>query len=70
MWKALNVEVRLYVEDSVANVGLNYFSGAAIGLSDGFSDAAFEAVAEDKMIPSGAMVFGGEVYTGWMTHWG
>lgn len=68
LWTALGIPGPFYTEDGLGQVEANHTNvpGGAIGLSGGNVQAVLEAQQAFPGVPS----FGGEVYTGWLTHWG
>jgi hypothetical protein len=66
MWKELNIVCAEYYVDWIINIRKSYWDGANIGINDGRYQSEFDYVR--SLEPQG-MIFGGEIYSGWLTHW-
>ena len=71
MWKDLKVECQFYYEDAAEFAHFHYWPGAAIGLSGATSPQYYLRLRHEqrKVFTPNTFIFGGEIYTGWMTHW-
>lgn len=67
MWRDLGVISEQYYVDTVYNIEKSHWSGANIGINDGITEAQY--IYARNIEPKG-MIFGGEIYSGWLTHWG
>lgn len=67
MWRTLGVESEEYYVDTVVNLQKCHWSGANIGINDGISE---EQYTYARTFEKKGMIFGGEIYSGWLTHWG
>jgi len=71
MWKDLNVECEFYIEDAYRNWQKHYWPGAHIGISSGEPNMSdYTLILSSPERDNSTIVFGGEIYTGWLTHWG
>ncbi|GAA2143675.1 beta-galactosidase [Kitasatospora kazusensis] len=68
LWIAAGVTGPFYTEDGLSQVesGHTYVSGGAIALSGGDAPSVAQARKDFPAVPAMA----GEVYPGWLTHWG
>ena len=69
MWETAGIEIPFYTADGATPYMLEAGSipGCAIGLDPGTNERHF---AEAAKLGRNAPVFCGELYPGWLTHWG
>lgn len=67
MWHGLGVECDEYYVDTVSNLEKCHWSGANIGINNGISEDQYTFA---RTFERTGMIFGGEIYSGWLTHWG
>lgn len=67
IWKDLGVTTDQYHADPSSVLARSHWSGANMGVNNGVTDNDY-AIAK-KLDPS-VYIFGGEIYPGWLTHWG
>lgn len=66
IWRDLGVECAQYYVDAIQNIDKCYWTGANIGINNGIKQEEYDYVEENYET---AYVFGGEIYSGWLTHW-
>lgn len=66
MWKELDVICPEYYVDWIINIRKSHWEGANIGLNDGKFQIEFDYIRSFEKV---GMIFGGEIYSGWLTHW-
>lgn len=67
IWLELGVTTEQYHADPPCCIHKSHWKGGIIGVNNGNSKDDYELAR--KLDPD-VFVFGGEIYTGWMTHWG
>lgn len=67
IWKDLGVTTDQYHADPSSVLARSHWAGGNMGVNNGVSDNDY-AIAK-KLDPS-VYIFGGEIYPGWLTHWG
>lgn len=67
MWVELDLTVEEYYVDWVENLQKSHWNGANIGINNGVSEEQF---AYARTFEKTGTLFGGEIYSGWLTHWG
>ena len=68
LWKDLNVtDIPEYYVDWFENIEKCHWEGANIGINNGIVENQW--VKTREMEPKGYLL-GGEIYSGWLTHWG
>lgn len=67
MWRDIGVECDEYYVDTVSNLNKCHWSGANIGINDGNTE---EQYVYARTLEKTGLIFGGEIYSGWLTHWG
>ena len=67
MWSSLDVDSEQYYVDTVYNLEKCYWSGANIGINDGNTEVQYQFA---KTLGKTGVIFGGQIYSGWLTHWG
>lgn len=67
MWDDLGVECAQYYVDVVSNIEKSHWKGANIGINNGIVQSQYDYA---RTIEKNGLIFGGEIYTGWLTHWG
>jgi beta-galactosidase len=67
MWRDLGVNADEYYVDTAQNLEKCHWSGANIGINDGITE---EQYVYARTLEKKGMIFGGEIYSGWLTHWG
>lgn len=68
MWKDLNVTITEYFVDAYFALDKTYWDGAeAVGMNGVMAESYYADIK--KKYPN-SYLFGGEIYSGWMTHWG
>ena len=67
MWHDLKIRTAEYYVDWFINIRKSYWPGASIGLNDAFTQVEVDYI-HTSLDPT-AMVFGGEIYSGWITWW-
>ena len=67
IWSSLNVTVEQYHADTSSSISKSHWQGGNIGVNAANSENNYAAA---KAIDPYVFIFGGEIYPGWMTHWG
>ena len=67
MWHDLNIYTSEYYVDWFINIRKSYWPGASIGLNDAFTQFQIDYI--HTSLDPNAMVFGGQIYSGWITFW-
>lgn len=70
MWKELGANSEFYYADAYENWKKQYWKGAHIGISGGISHSKYHLAQISKLRSKDSLIFGGEIYSGWLTHWG
>lgn len=66
IWKDLDIHVTEYYVDWIENIHKCHWPGANIGIND-FSKQEQEDIV--RKFEKDGFLLGGEIYSGWMTHW-
>lgn len=67
MWRDLGIITSEYYVDWIINIRKSHWRGANIGLNDAFTQVEIDYI-KTTLEPRG-LVFGGEIYSGWLTFW-
>lgn len=67
MWKDLNVTTEQYHADGPNLVQYSHWTGGNIGVNGAIAESSY---ANAKSLDPNVFIFGGEIYPGWLTHWG
>lgn len=67
IWKDLGVTIDQYHADPTSALSKSHWPGGNMGVNNGVSEADYTTAK--KLDPS-VYIFGGEIYPGWLTHWG
>lgn len=67
MWLTLGIQTDQYYVDTVDNLEKSHWDGANIGINDGNTEEKYLIA---RLIEPQGLLFGGEIYSGWLTHWG
>jgi len=63
----LGVKTDEYYVDTIVNIEKCHWDGANIGINDGVTQEQYDYA---RQIEPKGMLLGGEIYSGWLTHWG
>jgi beta-galactosidase len=67
IWYTWGINTDQYYVDTISNIKKSHWDGANIGINDGVTE---EQYTNARSIEPNGMIFGGEIYSGWLTHWG
>ena len=67
IWSDLNVTIEQYHADTASVLKNSHWSGGNIGVNSANVESDYEAA---KKLDPNVYIFGGEIYPGWLTHWG
>jgi beta-galactosidase len=67
IWRDLGVNIDQYHADPASVMAKSHWAGGNIGVNGGVTQTDYDNAK--KLDPS-VFIFGGEIYPGWLTHWG
>lgn len=66
MWNNLGINCEMYYVDWIINIQKCHWEGANIGLNNFNTQIEYDYI---RSFESTGIIFGGEIYSGWLTHW-
>lgn len=68
LWRGLIGDFEFYHADGYGMLAAGHVQGLSVGINGGTNLAEYQQAR--RTYPDAKLVFGGEIYPGWLTHWG